>query len=101
MIEIDGGIKTDDLAFATVLTMEGYHPVMEKRGHNKVFWCVCDEDVDSDTEALIQEFLSGEYLIEPVRFMRELKIVRDRMYKFLGLGDQPKATLIRRDSPSV
>lgn len=96
MIELDGTVKTDDMALATVLIIHGYNPVMERRG-SKVIWVVRSDDVEEDTEDLIHEYLAGGCLVEPVRFMREAAVVRDRMYKFLGIP--PKA--VRPRSASV
>jgi hypothetical protein len=93
MIELDGTVKTDDMALATVLILNGYNPVMERRGRG-VVWVVRCDDVEEDTEDLIHEYLAGGCLVEPVRFMREVGVVRDRMYKFLGV----QATRVRTAS---
>ena len=58
MIEVDGTIKTDDMALATVLIINGYNPVMERCG-DKVFWIVRSDEVEEDTEDLIHEYLAG------------------------------------------
>jgi hypothetical protein len=96
MLEVDGTIKTDDMALATVLIINGYNPVMERRG-GTVIWVVRSDEVEEDTEDLIHEYMAGGCLVEPVRFIREAAIVRDRMYRFLGIP--PK--MVRPNSASA
>lgn len=101
MIEKDGCLRTDDMAFAAILIMEGYHPRMVRNGERAAIWEVKPADVDEDTQELIDDYLSGQYLVEPKRFLREVKNVRDDLYRFLGVSKRGKGRPgVKRGQPS-
>ena len=102
MAETDGDFTTDDMAFATVLIMNGYNPVMRRPNPRRelVVWSIPADDWDEGIEQLEQDYLSGACLVEPRRFIREIRDVRHRVYAFLGVENKPRGVRIRR-SPSV
>jgi hypothetical protein len=83
MIHLDGAMKTDELSLATVLVLNGYAPIME-RADKGVVWVIRRNEVDDLLEEILEDFRSGGCRVEPRRFMRELRVVREDMYKFLG-----------------
>lgn len=100
MVEADGAFRTTDMAFATVLILNGYNPVMENLSAKQVAWVIGPEDWDEDIDDLENAYKRGACMVEPLRFMRELRNVRQRMYDILGIGSQPQGTRIRR-APSA
>ena len=100
MAMTDGAYRTTDMTFATVLIMNGHNPVMERIEAGKVAWAISSEDYDESVDDLLEEFQRGACLVEPVRFMREVRLVRQRMYTLLGVGDKPRGSRTRH-APSV
>lgn len=94
MIHKDGTIQTDKMVLATVLILHGYHPVMEPRG-KKIVWIVPVNEVDEFAEELLEDFVHGAVRVEPVRFARELKAVREGVYKALN-HNGTKGTRVNR-----
>jgi hypothetical protein len=92
----DGAYCTTDMTFATVLIMHGFNPVMERLNETKVCWVIESDDWDERIEDLEDDYKRGACLVEPLRFMREIRDVRQRMYSILGIGDLPKGSRIRR-----
>jgi len=80
----EGDFRTDDLALATVLSIEGYRLAMEKTLETTVVWVVNDEDADDDLASLVEEYLGNRYRVEPRAFVKELHVVRSRMYELLN-----------------
>jgi hypothetical protein len=101
MSQADGAFRTEDMAFATVLIMNGYNPVMERRVNtSSVLWVISAEDWDEGIDELCEDYARGACLVEPRRFMREIGHVRQRMYAYLGVGDKPRGVRIQR-APSA
>lgn len=101
MIHIDGHVRTDDLALATVLFLHGYNPRME-RGRRGVVWILSKDEVDDAefVEDLVTDYIAGGCRVEPRRFARELGAVRSNMYMFLGIQAKPRGAPVH-DSPSA
>lgn len=90
MLEDDGVIRTVDMTLATVLTLNGYHPVMEFKKDRQVQWVIAYEDVDEYSVEIMSDYFAGGCRVEPRRFTRELRAVRQNMYQFLGIGDRQR-----------
>lgn len=80
-------IKTDDLVEASVLSMHGYTPSLEAAqgsGGKAVFVFTLSEDDDPEfLEGLLTDIRSSSFKVEPKRFAREMKHVREALYDFL------------------
>lgn len=99
MIE-DGILRTEDMVEATVLSMHGHTPSFEHaaNGNGAVF--VFDfNDSDEDLEFLgdlYEQVKSSRCRVEPKRFAREMKHIREMLYDFMNVRRHP-----RRSSPRV
>lgn len=85
--------RTSDLALASLLSMNGIPFVLYRAKNNVerawfVFQPVSDHE-RADMETLIERFRQGQARVEPLRFMKEVRIVRDRLYGFLDGDDTP------------
>jgi hypothetical protein len=90
------------MTFATVLIMNGYNPVMENLDTERVVWVVSAEDWDEGVEHLEEMYTRGACLVEPLRFMREIRDVRQRVYKLTGMTGKPRGTRVsQRRAPSA
>lgn len=72
--------------FAAFLNLRGYRLVMEQIRPGKVEWVLSREEVDQDSEfleELVDNYRNGSELIEPKRFYRELRTVREELYAAL------------------
>jgi Domain of unknown function (DUF5659) len=89
MIRLDGKLQTDDMVLATVLKMHGYECELTKStgSSERVYW-VC-ENTDAALTALVNEYIHGEYRVEPQEFIKRVREVRQALYKFIG--HKPKA----------
>jgi hypothetical protein len=91
------------MTLAAVLSMNGYFLRMEKDG-TKCIWILDPDDEDhfiadfDPVEDLVERYIDGDETVEPKKFMRELSIVRRKMYRFLGIGDKPHGS--RVDPPA-
>lgn len=94
MLLENGTIRTTDMTLATILVTNGYAPVMEKDGCNKVVWVLSADEVDEFAEELIDDYVRGATRVEPKRFVRELRAVRKDLYRYLGIGDQPRGVRV-------
>lgn len=94
MLQENGSIRTTDMTMAVILVTNGYAPVMEMDGHKKVVWVVPADEVDEFCEELIDDYVRGAARVEPKKFMRELRAVRKDLYRYLGVGDQPRGVRI-------
>lgn len=88
------------MAFATVLVMNGYNPIMEKVTADSLVWVVSSDEYDEDLEALQIEYLSGACRVEPRRFIREVGDIRKGMYRFLNVASKDRGARVRR-APSA
>lgn len=80
----DGVYKTGDLVEASVLSMHGLTPSFEQLGRRALFVFTLSEDDDPEfIEGLLEEVRSSSYKVEPKRFAREMKHVREALYDFL------------------
>lgn len=70
--------RTDDMAQAAYLSMNGQTYVMEREGDSCV-WCF---EFGSDLP-LVKSYQCGAARVEPKRFIREVTHVRREMYSFL------------------
>lgn len=79
-----GVIKTGDLVEASVLSMHGFTPSLEQSNHRVVFVFVLNEDDDPEfVESLLDDLRHSRCKVEPKRFAREMKHVRETLYDFL------------------
>ena len=86
MIHLDGTLRTDEMDFVAFLHLRGYKLVMEQVRPGKVEWVLSREEVEVDQEFLeevVSNYRSGSELIEPKRFYRELRTVREELYDLL------------------
>lgn len=80
----DGVYKTGDLVEASVLSMHGLTPSFEQNGTRALFIFECGEDTDPEfIDGLLSDIRSSKYKVEPKRFAREMKHVRELLYDFL------------------
>lgn len=72
--------RTDDLALATVLGIEGQpHDRLEMDGDGAE-WVFDDCE---ELRAVVEMYGRNKSRVEPRRFMREVRSVRDELYAFL------------------
>jgi len=95
VINLDGPLVTDDMAFVVTLILHGFQPEME-RGENGVIWTVPEDELDGDAEGLISDWMKGRLRVEPRRFARELAATRKDVYKLMGISDQPQGRRVDR-----
>lgn len=72
--------------FVAFLHLRGYRLAMEQIRPGKVEWVLGREEVDNDQEFLeevVENYRGGSELIEPKRFYRELRTVREELYSLL------------------
>lgn len=78
--------KTTDLALATMLYMKGLTFKMSKIGTTAqvmfVFKALSTTET-RDMKELVARFNDGEARVEPLRFLKEVSVVRKRLYAFL------------------
>jgi len=86
----DYSLRTDDLCFATLLSMRGYTTDMElrDRGPNRrvVWWTLGLDEEDDPVRDLVQEYAANKCRVEPREFLRHMRGVRRAMYDLLGVG---------------
>jgi hypothetical protein len=84
-LEVNRVFKTHDLALASVLSMGGHPFTLEMGRSNRASFVFCPRSGNELTEmaTIIQRFTAGEHRVEPMRFMREVRQVRDKLYPFL------------------
>jgi hypothetical protein len=94
---VDGVFKTGDMAVAAVLSLHGLSPTFDRRGSRVIFvFRILESEQDCDfITDLLEEIMRNECRVEPRRFARELKHVRDLMYEFLGVTRDSRR--LRRD----
>jgi hypothetical protein len=92
MIELDGQLTTDDMVFAVVLCLNGYHPLMDRNARGVVWILEPDEEV----EDFVKQYQRGEILIEPRRFAREWAAMRKDVYSLMGVGNQSRGSRVAR-----
>jgi hypothetical protein len=86
MLKLGATLRTDDMVFAALLTMEGYEPAMERQdGKRRVVWVVAEKDVDDDLVSLIDQYKQNLVRVEPQEFMRSIRLVRSALYELLGI----------------
>jgi hypothetical protein len=81
-------LRTDDLCFATLLSMKGYTTAMElrERGQSRrIVWWTLDE-TDDELRDIVQEYAANKCRVEPREFLRHMRGVRRAMYDLLGVG---------------
>lgn len=99
MISLDGDLTTDDMVFAVVLCLNGYHPEMERRD-NGVYWIIEAVELDEDIHEFVSLFNRGGQIVEPRRFAREWGAMRKDVYKLMNVEGQPRGARVHRQSPS-
>lgn len=84
-VEETGIYKTGDMIEASILSMHGLTPSFESAGDSRaVFVFILREQDDPEfIEGLIDDIRSSKCQVEPKRFARELKHVREALYDFL------------------
>lgn len=92
----DGCLRTNDMALATVVIMNGYNPKMSKVDGEVEFLVHLDAEEASDMRELLDEYMQGECLVEPKRFVRELAGVRKDVYRLMNHSQQSRGTKLRR-----
>jgi len=94
----DGILRTEDMVEATVFSMHGHTPSFERseNGRGAVFVFDFSESMDDPEflEGLFDELRSARCRVEPKRFAREMRHIREMLYDFLQVTHQP-----RRSSP--
>lgn len=85
-------LETDDMALVTTLCCHGYNFTMRRGQNDKhVVWVLSEEELDDFASGLVEDYRAGDARVEPNRFMRETRSVRQRMYHFLGISSTPIA----------
>lgn len=96
MVNADGYLRTDDMTLATVLAIQGYSPAMEPKDGGGCLWVIPPDEVDEYAEDVVDEYVRGAFRVEPRKFIRELKIVREDMYRFLGIANKAHGERVRQ-----
>lgn len=74
-------LKTDDLAMAAFLHLEGHnHREIRMRDRRSAEWIF---DSDGKLRECAETYQRGDALVEPLAFNRTLRQVRDELYHFL------------------
>lgn len=74
-------IRTDDLAMATFLNLEGcQHDRLEMKDRRSAEWVFVG---GVRLRELAQEYQQAEGSVEPLAYSRELRRVRDELYTFI------------------
>lgn len=84
---VDGVFKTEDLVETTVLSMHGFAFGLERLQGKRVefVFILADTDDPEFLEELVGELRAAKCRVEPKRFAREMKHVREMLYDFLGV----------------
>lgn len=97
MIELDGQLVTDDMVFAVVLCLNGFHPLMDKNKRG-AFWTLDPSETEEDLEDFIRQYQRGQLLVEPRRFAREQSAMRNDVYRLMGIEGKPQGARVQRGS---
>lgn len=74
-------LRTDDLAMATYLSLEGYkHDCLEMKDRRSAEWVF---NGDGDLHAAAQSYQEEQALVEPLAFSRRLRRIREELYGFI------------------
>lgn len=74
-------LRTDDLAMATFLNMEGHaHNRLEMKDRRSAEWVFYG---DGDLKQIAEEYQAADGLVEPLAFSRRLRVIRDELYQFI------------------
>jgi hypothetical protein len=74
-------LRTDDLAMATFLNLEGHpHQRLEMKDRRSAQWVFVG---DGTLHAAADEYHSATARVEPLAFSRKLRAVRDELYTFV------------------
>jgi hypothetical protein len=95
MIELDGQLTTDDMVFAVVLCLNGYHPVMERRERG-AFWIIPEDELGEEMPEFVADYHRGKLTVEPRRFAREHGAMRKDVYRIMGIESKPKGVRVVR-----
>lgn len=80
----DGVLKTSDLIEASILSMHGITPGLELEAEGKAIFVFDLHDQDEEfIEQLLGDVRSSRFRVEPKRFAREMRVVRQALYDFL------------------
>lgn len=80
----DGVLKTADLIEASVLSMHGITPSFEQGEEGQATFVFDLHDQDEEfIEQLLVDVRSSKCKVEPKRFAREMRVVRQALYDFL------------------
>lgn len=93
MIHLDGQLTTDDMIFAVVLCLNGFHPEMARKDRG-VLWTLGLEGED-DIEDFVSQYNRGQVLVEPRRFSREWAAMRKDVYRLMDVGSKPQGERVR------
>ena len=93
MINLDGQLETNDMIFAVVLCLNGFHPEMERNGSG-VTWTLA-LDGEDDIEDFVSQYNRGQILVEPRRFSREWTAMRQDVYRLMNVVDKPQGERVR------
>lgn len=74
-------LRTDDLAMATFLNLNGHrHECLEMKDRRSAQWVFVG---DGTLHAAAAEYQAAEGRVEPLKFSRELRVIRDELYQFV------------------
>lgn len=84
---VEAGVyKTSDLVEASVLSMHGLTPSFESAGRRALFVFTLGDDDDPEfVDGLLGDIKAMKCKVEPKRFAREMKHVREGLYDFLNV----------------
>lgn len=81
---VDGVLRTNDLIEATVLSMHGITPGLELEAEGRAIFVFDLHDQDEEfVEQLLSDCRASRLKVEPKRFAREMRVVRQALYDFL------------------
>lgn len=74
-------LRTDDLAMATFLNLNGHrHKCLEMKDRRSAQWVFVG---NGTLDAAASEYHDATARVEPLAFSRELRVVRDELYQFV------------------
>ena len=84
-LEVDRTYKTHDMALASVISMGGHPFTLEMHRNGRALFVFCPKNGNEviDMATIIARYDKGQARVEPTRFMREVRQVREKLYNFL------------------
>jgi len=100
MTTVVGGVyKTQDMVEAAILSLHGLTPSFESLDSRYALFVFTLRESDDPEyfEGILDDIRCSRFMVEPKRFAREMKVVREALYDFLKV-DRDHLRLHRRSS---